>query len=207
MKDRIPTYPGRVRLASVEGQDGVYDMVRMDEPTEAGTPLNKANLLSDTTAAALELSGSDPTVNDALAAIAASMANRYSQINTKFGELETLIANCGNCRIAIGSYVGTGTSGSANPCKISLGFRPYVIMLDVATKYFISNTASPIYYIMQYPRTTLMGTGANNEENVITWGDDGVTWYSPSTSSDAEIRAIRQFNYSGKTYHYIAFGV
>ena len=130
-----------------------------------------------------------------------------SDFNSDNLKIADALANCGNCRIAIGSYVGTGTSGSANPCKISLGFRPYVIMLDVATKYFISNTASPIYYIMQYPRTTLMGTGANNEENVITWGDNGVTWYSPSTSSDAEIRAIRQFNYSGKTYHYIAFGV
>ena len=38
-----------------------------DEPTESGTPLSKANLLSDTTAALLGLTG-DPTVNDALAA-------------------------------------------------------------------------------------------------------------------------------------------
>lgn len=34
-----------------------------------GTPLNKANLLSDTTKAALELDGTDPTVNDALYAL------------------------------------------------------------------------------------------------------------------------------------------
>ena len=36
---------------------------------EVGTALNKANLLSDTTKAALELSQSDPTVNDALYAL------------------------------------------------------------------------------------------------------------------------------------------
>ena len=34
-----------------------------------GTPMSKANLLSDTTKSALELSGSDPTVNDALYAL------------------------------------------------------------------------------------------------------------------------------------------
>ena len=34
-----------------------------------GTAMNKANLLSDTTKSALELSGSDPTVNDALYAL------------------------------------------------------------------------------------------------------------------------------------------
>ena len=37
--------------------------------TVVGTPQNKANLLSDTTKTALELSQSDPTVNDALYAL------------------------------------------------------------------------------------------------------------------------------------------
>ena len=42
VKDRVPSYPGRVKLVPVSGQENVYDMVRMDEPTEAGTPINKA---------------------------------------------------------------------------------------------------------------------------------------------------------------------
>ncbi len=42
IKDRIPTYPGRVRMIPVEGQPNTYDMVRADEPIEPGTPLNKA---------------------------------------------------------------------------------------------------------------------------------------------------------------------
>ena len=41
VKDRIPTYPGRVRLVPVEGQSNTYDMVRADEPIEPGTPINK----------------------------------------------------------------------------------------------------------------------------------------------------------------------
>lgn len=40
--DRIPTYPGRVKLVPVSGQENTYDMVRADEPIEAGTPINKA---------------------------------------------------------------------------------------------------------------------------------------------------------------------
>ena len=55
MKDRIPTYPGRVKLTPVAGQANVYDMVRADEPVEAGTPLNKATLLADQTATKLGL--------------------------------------------------------------------------------------------------------------------------------------------------------
>lgn len=51
MKDRVPLYPGRVKLVPVAGQSNVYDMERADAPTEAGTPLNKASLLKDATAA------------------------------------------------------------------------------------------------------------------------------------------------------------
>lgn len=40
--DRVPTYPGRVKLVPVSGQADTYDMVRADEPIEAGTPINKA---------------------------------------------------------------------------------------------------------------------------------------------------------------------
>lgn len=40
--DRIPTYPGRVKMTPVEGQENTYDMVRADAPVEVGTPINKA---------------------------------------------------------------------------------------------------------------------------------------------------------------------
>ncbi len=47
MQDRVSTYPGRVELTPVLGQENTYTMVRADEPTQEGTPLNKANLLQD----------------------------------------------------------------------------------------------------------------------------------------------------------------
>lgn len=55
MQDRIPLYPGRVKLAPVAGQENTYDMVRADEPQQEGTPINKNSLLKDSTAAALGL--------------------------------------------------------------------------------------------------------------------------------------------------------
>lgn len=71
MKDRVPTYPGRVRMTPVTGQTNVYDMELADQPTEAGTPLNKANLLTDATATALGLDPSDnPSPDDAFDQIA-----------------------------------------------------------------------------------------------------------------------------------------
>lgn len=55
MQDRVSLYPGRVKLEPVAGQANLYDLTRADQPTQEGTPLNKANLLKDTTAALLGL--------------------------------------------------------------------------------------------------------------------------------------------------------
>lgn len=66
MQDRLPLYPGRVQMVPVPGQTNTYDMVRADQPTQEGTPLNKATLLSDETAQAMGLDPNDnPTPNDA----------------------------------------------------------------------------------------------------------------------------------------------
>lgn len=69
MRDRVPKYPGRVRLTPVAGKADTFDMVRADEPVEEGTALSKATLLSDETAEFLGLVPTDdPTVDDAFVA-------------------------------------------------------------------------------------------------------------------------------------------
>ena len=65
MQDRVPLYPGRVTMTPVAGQANTYDMTRADQPTQEGTPINKAALLKDTTAAMLDL-GADAVPDDAL---------------------------------------------------------------------------------------------------------------------------------------------
>lgn len=72
MKDRVGTLileNGARRYANYDANgvlQGYMYLLLDDEPSEVGTVLNKASLLSDDTAAALGLTG-DPTVNDALA--------------------------------------------------------------------------------------------------------------------------------------------
>ena len=79
MRDRIVQYPGRFRLTPAAGESGVYDI----EPspgavTEPGTPLNKAALLRDQTAAALGLDpGQNPTVDDAFGVLASRVLPAY----------------------------------------------------------------------------------------------------------------------------------
>lgn len=42
--DRVPKYPGRILLTPVEGMPDTFTMTRADEPTTAGTPIDKATL-------------------------------------------------------------------------------------------------------------------------------------------------------------------
>lgn len=74
MQDRVPLYPGRVTLTPVSGQANTYDLTRADQPTQEGTPLNKASLLKDATAALFGL-GTDAVPDDALSWI--SFLNKY----------------------------------------------------------------------------------------------------------------------------------
>lgn len=64
MQDRVSLYPGRVKLEPVAGQANTYDLTRADQPTQEGTPLNKATLLKDDTAEKYGL-GDNALVDDA----------------------------------------------------------------------------------------------------------------------------------------------
>ena len=66
MQDRVPLYPGRVKLNPVSGQANTFDLTRADQPTQEGTPINKASLLKDTTAALFGL-GTGAVPDDVLA--------------------------------------------------------------------------------------------------------------------------------------------
>lgn len=79
MQDRIPLYPGRVKMTPVAGQANTFDMVRADDPTQAGTPLNKATLLKDATAALYGL-GTGAVPDDVLAELGrfqSGLGNEY----------------------------------------------------------------------------------------------------------------------------------
>lgn len=63
MKDRIPTYAGRIKLIPVDESNGIYDIIRADEPIQEGTPINKNSLLKDETANIVGL-GEEATPDD-----------------------------------------------------------------------------------------------------------------------------------------------
>lgn len=91
MKNRIPKYPGRIRLTPIQSQPNVFDMVRMDEPIEEGTPINKDTLLKDSTAQLLGL-GADAVPDEALVKLRqdtnTSINNLRDSINASISNLE-----------------------------------------------------------------------------------------------------------------------
>lgn len=100
MKDRVPTYPGRVTLTPVSGQTNTYDMARADAPVEAGMPLNKSTLMPDALATALGLDPETATPADGIEAAASA-------------------------KYVVGTY--TATSGAV--VTVTLGFRPIAVQV------------------------------------------------------------------------------
>lgn len=91
MKDRVPLYPGRVTLTPVSGQANTYDLTRADQPTQEGTPLNKASLLKDATAALFGL-GTDAVPDDALHLLSrfpSGLGNEYIWSKSQYQEIKT----------------------------------------------------------------------------------------------------------------------
>lgn len=84
MKDRVTQFPHRYQLVPVAGQADTYDIVaKPGTVTEEGTPINKANLLSDETAELYELVGDDANVDKALYAL--GISKKYATLRKSTG--------------------------------------------------------------------------------------------------------------------------
>ena len=102
MKDRVPLYPGRVTLTPVSGQANTYDLTRADQPTQEGTPLNKANLLKDSTAAAFGKTN---------AAVPDDILNLLSKSALSYTEAKSTKTTIGT--LAVGKTITMNVGGAA----------------------------------------------------------------------------------------------
>jgi hypothetical protein len=143
MKDRNTQYPGRKKLTiiSQSSSEIVADVERYEGTvTEAGTPLNKANILPDTTAESLGLNPEDdPAPADALQAIAQALmvpldiqelykpliAPRSVSL-TGFVEGSYLLSGIfyGELRVFVKVSKTTAMSGTTTIGYLPLGYRP-----------------------------------------------------------------------------------
>lgn len=188
MQDREPTYPGRVTLTPVYGMANTYDMERADRPLQEGTPLNKANLLSDATAAAIKAlltsqTENPATPNDALNILAQAVE-----------DVATVAA--GSCSIETSTYTGTGTYGTANPTTLTFPKKPTVViifgyqtLLLITDKFSAGKSAVLGYY-----------------GNYASWDDNCYpTWTGSTLKIVSGSKALNQANEQGVVYQVIAF--
>lgn len=199
MTDRVVQYPNRYQLVPVAGTTDIYDLVAVPGViSAAGTSLNKANILPDTTRAALNSAlgitlPTDATINDVFAALAVTPV-----------------------QIVAGSYTGTGTYGSANPNSLTFDFEPKMLVLFDSKGLVLSQSTGGTYgelaaigYCPALTTSYVQQALFNNEFNY-----DGTRYYTfAKKSSDGKTvfwyhtyDAGKQYNYSSKTYLYLAIG-
>lgn len=104
-----------------------------------------------------------------------------------------------NCRIAFGSYTGTGTTGSDNPNALNFDFYPVLLVVASATR---ANSSNRPHFFLR-PRTVANSPYAGTSEPVaikVTWADDGISWYVTSG------KETHQLNTGGAIYYYTVLG-
>ena len=105
----------------------------------------------------------------------------------------------GNCRIAFGSYVGTGTYGATRPVTLDVGFCP--VLVAVGSVDLADRDTSPTILIKgctaAAPEYGTEGDSLGLMQ--VTWGDTQVTWYN-------ENHETCQCNDKGRIYYYVVLG-
>lgn len=177
-RDRVPTHPGRYRITHVSGN--LYDMERMDEPTEPGTALNKVAFDSIIHS---RLTGRyyKPTV---VKAVAASTTLTTNPVPAS-GWAET-----GTEKATNGLYVATASPSQENPAEAfdgtwstNSGWRP---SFDDDEPWIAIDFGSPIvltkiktYFVADARVTTCVLSGSN----------DGVNWYPLAEVNETQTKA------------------
>ena len=109
-----------------------------------------------------------------------------------------LAANLGvhgyNCRIATGSYVGTGGYGESNPNSLSFNMNPLIVVIA-------SRSASEAGLLVA-PVTGALFYSGYTRSLEVTWSGKTVSWYTSTTTN----AALAQLNSSNTTYYWVALG-
>ena len=132
--------------------------------------------------------------------------------NDAFQQIKTLINNAqtsadNKAKIQIGSYVGTGTYGVNNPCSLTFDFVPkYLWVSSSGTagiwNYAVNNNIG-LHYMSGITSCSAFITGQSNSVYISVSGKT-ISWYLARDIN--ENKAKCQFNGSGTTYFYVAFG-
>ena len=163
--------------------------------THTHTPSSIGAAAANHTHSASEItSGTFPVARGGTGATTADAARTNLGIDSAIAA-----AMAGGAKIQTGSYVGTGTYGSLNPCSLTFDFEPKLLHIQESeaskTTYSFFWMGGP--YALNYYYTTY--------ENIVSVTESGnqttISWYCTNEDYKAA-----QCNGSGKSYTYIAIG-
>lgn len=180
----------------VEGTDDIYDLTPAPGTvTEEGTFLNSDTLLKQTTAALL---GGDSSMvpDEALVAL----KNLIDGITP---------AGIGAAQLSSGTYRGTGKYGSGQKNSLTFGFEPKLLIVSGLVNGYQSGirvyAAAAVYVEGQSQYGFLAeASGAGSVGGTSARSGKTITWYG--NAANATVGPGTQFDISGQTYSYIAFG-
>lgn len=132
---------------------------------------------------------SGQTSNYGLNQWAAEDAVLREDFNTDNRTLSEVLGQKGNCRIAIGTYVGTGTYGANAPNRLEFPFQPEAIVISGGAK-----GGYVWLYGNNYERVD------SSNVNTLAWEGLSLTWYSGNPDANT------QLNGKDETYRYIVIG-
>lgn len=139
-------------------------------------------------------------LDTALKAEADARAAADSTASKALSALEQTVTKSKLCRIKCGSYTGNGKSGKANPNTLSCDFYPVLLIISKIDEYSNITRAVAIRGISKF------SGGAGNRQNINTWSERSVSWYS-ETETDTYYNAYDvQLNTSGIVYQYLILG-
>ena len=109
----------------------------------------------------------------------------------KAAALQTALASCGNCKIEVKTYTGTGTYGSSNPNTLTFSAAPLLVLLGGGQGLIMG----------LLPGCTVAKTSFEEIGYTcsVDWNGSSVTWYTPDGTGTA------QFNVKNNIYYAIAF--
>lgn len=190
MQDRIPVNPGRVLITPENGSAAYYaTMARADNPTQEGTPLNKASLLKDATANKFGL-GVDAVPDDAFSLLSrfhSGLGNEYlwakyavqtvDAYDTQKFQGVQVNTNANDFYYSASFHIANSLFVLDNPTKISWAYPDD--LSDLAGKYCIkggkATSGDTLYLMVQLP--TKYSTSINC---------DNATVYSNIHNEDVE---------------------
>ena len=116
-------------------------------------------------------------------------------LETMRTDLNAVIAGLGtggkNARVAWGSYVGNGGYGVNSPCSLHFDFTPVLVRVD-SYVFSVGQTRAPA-------GTGFFNSGDVTFHELLTWGENSVSWY-------CEMTAKGQLNTANTVYYYTAIG-